>query len=91
MNADEDLRLSTISTGLIVPSKFFDLAKEGKDFYMFAPHTVKQEYGVTLDDIDLENITMIWLQTLISRKEKDAREMLNMIANTIIWLSISYV
>lgn len=21
---------------------------------MFAPHTVKQEYGVTLDDIDLE-------------------------------------
>ena len=32
----------------------FDLAKEGKDFYMFAPHTVKQEYGVTLDDIDLE-------------------------------------
>ena len=36
VNADEDLRLSTISTGLIVPSKFFDLAKEGKDFYMFA-------------------------------------------------------
>ena len=53
VNLDEDLRLSTISTGLIVPSKFFDLAKEGKDFYMFA-HTVKQEYGVTLDDIDLE-------------------------------------
>ena len=25
---------------------------------------------------------MIWLQTLISRKEKDAREMLNMIAQT---------
>ena len=82
MNADEDLRLSTISTGLIVPSKFFDLAKEGKDFYMFAPHTVKQEYGVTLDDIDLESITTIWLQTLISIKEKDAREMLNMIAQT---------
>ena len=32
VNADEDLRLSTISTGLIVPSKFFDLAKEGKRF-----------------------------------------------------------
>jgi ribonucleotide reductase alpha subunit len=37
----QDLRLSTISTGLIVPSKFFDLAKEGKDFYMFAPHTFR--------------------------------------------------
>lgn len=30
VNADEDLRLSTISTGLIVPSKFFDLAKKAK-------------------------------------------------------------
>lgn len=54
VNADEDLRLSTISTGLIVPSKFFDLAKEGKDFHMFAPHTIYKEYGVTLDDINLD-------------------------------------
>ncbi|MCI2876398.1 class 1b ribonucleoside-diphosphate reductase subunit alpha [Staphylococcus hominis] len=83
VNADEDLRLSTISTGLIVPSKFFDLAKEGKDFYMFAPHTVKQEYGVTLDDIDIEK----YYEELVAnpnvlKKKKDAREMLNMIAQT---------
>ncbi|MDU0851400.1 MAG: ribonucleotide-diphosphate reductase subunit alpha, partial [Staphylococcus epidermidis] len=83
VNADEDLRLSTISTGLIVPSKFFDLAKEGKDFYMFAPHTVKQEYGVTLDDIDLEKYydDMV-ANPNIDKKKKDAREMLNMIAQT---------
>lgn len=83
VNADEDLRLSTISTGLIVPSKFFDLAKEGKDFYMFAPHTVKQEYGVTLDDIDLEKYydDMV-ANPNVEKKKKDAREMLNMIAQT---------
>ena len=83
VNADEDLRLSTISTGLIVPSKFFDLAKEGKDFYMFAPHTVKQEYGVTLDDIDLEQYydDMVANPNII-KKKKDAREMLNTIAQT---------
>ncbi|OFM89037.1 class 1b ribonucleoside-diphosphate reductase subunit alpha [Staphylococcus sp. HMSC055A09] len=83
VNADEDLRLSTISTGLIVPSKFFDLAKEGKDFYMFAPHTVKQEYGVTLDDIDLEKYydDMV-ANPNIDKKKKDAREMLNTIAQT---------
>ena len=83
VNADEDLRLSTISTGLIVPSKFFDLAKEGKDFYMFAPHTVKQEYGVTLDDIDLEKYydDMV-ANPNIDKKKKDAREMLNIIAQT---------
>ncbi|MCI2768208.1 class 1b ribonucleoside-diphosphate reductase subunit alpha [Staphylococcus warneri] len=83
VNADEDLRLSTISTGLIVPSKFFDLAKEGKDFYMFAPHTVKQEYGVTLDDIDLEKYydDMV-ANSNVEKKKKDAREMLNTIAQT---------
>ncbi|HCX2920576.1 class 1b ribonucleoside-diphosphate reductase subunit alpha [Staphylococcus aureus] len=83
VNADEDLRLSTISTGLIVPSKFFDLAKEGKDFYMFAPHTVKEEYGVTLDDIDLEKYydDMV-ANSNVEKKKKNAREMLNLIAQT---------
>ncbi|HDE3749787.1 TPA: class 1b ribonucleoside-diphosphate reductase subunit alpha [Staphylococcus aureus] len=83
VNADEDLRLSTISTGLIVPSKFFDLAKEGKDFYMFAPHTVKEEYGVTLDDIDLEKYydDMV-ANPNVEKKKNNAREMLNLIAQT---------
>ncbi|MEK1750158.1 class 1b ribonucleoside-diphosphate reductase subunit alpha [Staphylococcus aureus] len=83
VNADEDLRLSTISTGLIVPSKFFDLAKEGKDFYMFAPHTVKEEYSVTLDDIDLEKYydDMV-ANPNVEKKKKNAREMLNLIAQT---------
>ena len=30
VNADEELRLPTISTGIIVPSLFFDLARENK-------------------------------------------------------------
>ena len=61
----------------------FDLAKEGKDFYMFAPHTVKQEYGVTLDDIDLEKYydDMV-ANPNIDKKKRDAREMLNTIAQT---------
>ncbi|WP_380572214.1 ribonucleoside-diphosphate reductase subunit alpha, partial (plasmid) [Staphylococcus hyicus] len=83
VNADEDLRLSTISTGLIVPSKFFELAKAGKDFFMFAPHTVEAEYGVTLDDIDIdEYYDRLVENPNIMKKSKDAREMLNMIAQT---------
>ncbi|PTI40292.1 ribonucleotide-diphosphate reductase subunit alpha [Staphylococcus xylosus] len=83
VNADEDLRLSTISTGLIVPSKFFDLAKEGKDFHMFGPHTVYKEYGVTLDDINLdEYYDELVANPNVDKKKKDAREMLNMIAQT---------
>ncbi|WP_323703067.1 class 1b ribonucleoside-diphosphate reductase subunit alpha [Mammaliicoccus sp. Dog046] len=83
VNADEDIRLSTISTGLIVPSKFFDLAKEGKDFYMFAPHTVEREYGVTLDDINLdEYYDELVANPNVIKKAKDARDMLNTIAQT---------
>ena len=83
VNADEDLRLSTISTGLIVPSKFFDLAKEGKDFHMFAPHTIYKEYGLTLDDINLdEYYDELVANPNIDKKKKDAREMLNTIAQT---------
>lgn len=83
VNADEDLRLSTISTGLIVPSKFFELAKNGESFYMFAPHTVYKEYGVTLDDLDLdEYYDDLVANPNIEKKSKDAREMLNLIAQT---------
>lgn len=83
VNADEDLRLSTISTGLIVPSKFFDLAKEGKDFFMFAPHTVEREYGITLDDLNIDEMYDELVQNPnIMKKSKDAREMLNLIAQT---------
>ena len=53
VNADEELRLPTISTGIIVPSLFFDLARENKDFYMFGPHSIYEEYGLVLDDIDI--------------------------------------
>ncbi|KAA1042434.1 class 1b ribonucleoside-diphosphate reductase subunit alpha [Macrococcus equipercicus] len=83
VNADEDLRLSTISTGLIVPSKFFELARDGKDFFMFAPHTVEQEYGQTLDDINLDEMyDQLVENPNIIKKSKDAREMLNTIAQT---------
>ncbi|PPK06575.1 ribonucleotide-diphosphate reductase subunit alpha, partial [Staphylococcus aureus] len=81
VNADEDLRLSTISTGLIVPSKFFDLAKEGKDFFMFAPHTVEREYGLTLDDLNIDEMyDELVANPNIMKKSKDARAMLNLIA-----------
>ena len=50
---------------------------------MFAPHTVKQEYGVTLDDIDIEKYyDELVANPNVLKKKKDAREMLNMIAQT---------
>ncbi len=83
VNADEELRLPTISTGLIIPSLFFELAKENKDFYMFGPHSVWEEYGVVLDDIEISEYydKFVANENIIKRKFS-ARDMLGLIAST---------
>lgn len=83
INADEDLRLATISTGLIVPSKFFELAEKGEPFYMFAPHTVYREFGEHLDDMDMaEMYDKLAANPNVKKRSMDAREMLTKIAVT---------
>lgn len=83
VNADEDTRLATLSIGLIVPSLFFDLAKEDKDLYMFEPYSIQEEFGkdVILDDININD----WYDKFVDNenviKHKiNTREMLNLIA-----------
>ena len=83
VNADEELRLPTISTGIIVPSLFFDLARENKEFYMFGPHSIYEEYGLVLDDIDIaEHYDDFVANENIIKRKFDARDMLNLIAQT---------
>ena len=41
---------------------------------MFAPHTVKQEYGVTLDDIDIEKYYDELVANLMFLKRKKMHE-----------------
>src|SRR5699024_3013754 len=78
-----DIRLSTISTGLVVPSKFFELARDNKPFNLFAPHTVEREYGVALDDMDMDEMNDQLVENdNIKKREYDARDMLNTIAQT---------
>ncbi|MCL1631133.1 class 1b ribonucleoside-diphosphate reductase subunit alpha [Sporolactobacillus sp. CPB3-1] len=80
-NADEDIRLSTLSIGLIVPGKFFELAEEGKQFYMFAPYTVFKAYGRHLDDMDMDKMyDQLVANPAVKKKSADAREFLNLIA-----------
>jgi ribonucleoside-diphosphate reductase alpha chain len=80
-NADEDIRLSTLSIGLIVPGKFFELAEAGKPFYMFAPYTVFEEYGKHLDDMDMDDMyDKLVANPAVKKKSADSREFLNLIA-----------
>jgi ribonucleoside-diphosphate reductase alpha chain len=54
INADEKSRIASLSIGLIVPNKFFEIAEKNEPLYLFAPYTVYKEYGVHLDDIDID-------------------------------------
>lgn len=53
ISADEDVRVKTLSIGVVIPDKFIELAKEDKDMYVFYPYSVYKEYGVHLDEMDI--------------------------------------
>ncbi len=84
INADEKIRLKTLSIGLIVPDKFYKLAEENKPLTVFAPYSVYREYGVHLDDMDLDEMYDRLLANENVRKKTimSAREMLVKIAMT---------
>ena len=81
VNADEGLRLATISTGLIVPDKFMELAKKNQPFYMFYPHNVYKHYGIHLDDMNMSDMYDVLVSDPnIKKREGSARDILNQIA-----------
>lgn len=83
INADEKTRMQTLSIGLVVPSKFFEVARENKPFYVFKPYTVYKAYGKHLDDMDLsEMYEELVANPAIEKKELDARKILTEIAKT---------
>lgn len=52
-NADEKIRLATLSTGIIVPSLFFELMKKDKDIVLFSPYDIYNEYGKRMSEISM--------------------------------------
>lgn len=52
-NADEKIRLKTLSLGLIVPDKFYELVEKNQDMYLFEPYDVEKEYGKPFSYVDI--------------------------------------
>jgi ribonucleoside-diphosphate reductase alpha chain len=52
-NADEKIRIKTLSLGVVVPDITFELAKNGEDMYLFSPYDVERVYGVPFGDISV--------------------------------------
>lgn len=83
INADEKIRIKTMSIGLVIPSKFFEIAEKNEQFYVFAPLTVYEEYGKHLDDMDMsEMYDSLVSNPQVKKRKLDARELLNKIAVT---------
>jgi ribonucleoside-diphosphate reductase alpha chain len=52
-NADEKVRIKTLSLGLVVPDKFYELVMNNDDMYLFSPHDVEKEYGIPFSYVDI--------------------------------------
>lgn len=52
-NADEKIRIKTLSLGVVIPDITFELAKKGEDMYLFSPYDVEKVYGVPFGDISV--------------------------------------
>jgi ribonucleoside-diphosphate reductase alpha chain len=80
-NADEKIRIKTLSTGVVIPDITFDLAKENKDMYLFSPYDVEREYGKPFSDISVTDMYYEMVDNPnISKKKINARNLLQRIA-----------
>lgn len=52
-NADEKIRIKTLSLGVVIPNITFELAKKNEDMYLFSPYDVERVYGVPFSDVNV--------------------------------------
>ena len=52
-NADEKIRIKTLSLGVVVPDITFELAKNNEDMYLFSPYDVEKVYGEPFGDVSV--------------------------------------
>ena len=52
-NADEKIRIKTLSLGIVIPDITFHLAKKNEPMYLFSPYDVERVYGKPFGDISI--------------------------------------
>ncbi|MEY4000402.1 MAG: hypothetical protein RLZZ626_757 [Actinomycetota bacterium] len=52
-NADEKIRIKTLSIGVVIPDITMHLAKDNEDMYLFSPYDVEKVYGIPFGDISV--------------------------------------
>ncbi|MFA4976304.1 MAG: class 1b ribonucleoside-diphosphate reductase subunit alpha, partial [Sphingobacterium sp.] len=83
INVDEKVRIKSLSIGIIVPDKFMELAEKDEPCYLIYPHTVMQEYGQFLDEMDMDKMyDELITNPNVKKKKINARHLLVKIAQT---------
>ena len=52
-NADEKIRIKTLSLGVVIPDITFELARNNEDMYLFSPYDVERVYGIPFADVNV--------------------------------------
>ncbi len=75
-NADEKIRVKTLSLGVIVPDKYYELVRNNEPMYLFSPYSVERVYGKPFSYIDItkEYDNMV-KDDRIKKYKIDAREL----------------
>ncbi|MFE1591995.1 class 1b ribonucleoside-diphosphate reductase subunit alpha [Nocardia sp. NPDC058705] len=80
-NADEKIRIKTLSLGVVIPDITFELAKKNEDMYLFSPYDVERIYGVPFADVNVTEKYYEMVDDKRIRKSKiKAREFFQTIA-----------
>lgn len=80
-NADEKIRIKTLSLGVVIPDITFELAKRNEDMYLFSPHDIQKVYGVPFSEISVtEKYSEMVDDKRIRKRKINTREFFQTIA-----------
>ncbi|MCL1900121.1 MAG: class 1b ribonucleoside-diphosphate reductase subunit alpha [Promicromonosporaceae bacterium] len=80
-NADEKVRIKTLSLGVVIPDVTFELAKTNQPMHLFSPYDVERVYGVPFADLPItENYERLVADDRITKTTISAREFFQTLA-----------
>lgn len=69
-NADEKIRIKTLSLGVVIPDTTFHLARDNKDMYLFSPYDVEKVEGKPMSECSVTENYHKWVEDDRIRKSK---------------------
>lgn len=80
-NADEKIRIKTLSLGIVIPDITFELARKNESMYLFSPYDIEKVYGKQFAWVNVSEIYREAVNNPDIRKKKiDPRHFLSTLA-----------